>query len=237
MGTRHMIPAIPIVYEHPDFIIVNKPVELTMHDAQHGIIPRLCKQTSLPSLFLVHRLDDKTSGCIILAKNASAAREFGKQFEKHAVQKYYVAIISNKPKKKQGKICGDMLKSRNGSYKLSTLQTNPALTYFFTQSIQAQINVSSEIARPALRIVYLQPKSGKTHQLRVALKSLGSPILGDDRYKGSQSDRMYLHSYKLDFEYKGTSISVKCKPFEGEIFGLLNDEHYREFDKLAWPKA
>ena len=232
-----MIPTVPIVYEHSDFYIVNKPVGLTMHDVHHGIIPRLCKQTGMSSLYLVHRLDDKTSGCIILAKNNSAASEFGRLFEQHAVQKYYVAIINSKPKKKQGKICGDMLKSRNGSYKLSTLQTNPALTYFFTRSIQAQINVSSEIARPALRIVYLQPKSGKTHQLRVALKSLGSPILGDDRYKGSQSDRMYLHSYKLDFKYKGTSISVSCKPCEGEVFALLNDEHYSEFDKLAWPKA
>lgn len=232
-----MIPTVPIVYEHPDFIIVNKPVGLTMHDAQQGIIPRLCKQTGMSSLYLVHRLDDKTSGCIILAKNASAASEFGKQFEQHTVQKYYMAIISNKPKKKQGKICGDMLKSRNGSYKLSKLQNNPALTYFFTQSIQATINEKAELVSPALRIVYLQPKSGKTHQLRVALKSLGSPILGDERYKGALSDRMYLHSYKLDFSYKGENISVNCKPLEGKIFSSLNDEHFSKFDRLAWPKA
>lgn len=63
----------------------------------------------------------------------------------------------------------------------------------------------------------MQPKTGKTHQLRVAMKSLGSPILGDKLYSGSQADRVYLHAYQLDFEYENEKISVQALPTSGHF--------------------
>jgi len=64
----------------------------------------------------------------------------------------------------------------------------------------------------------LQPKTGKTHQLRVAMKSLGSPILGDNLYSGNQSDRVYLHAYQLEFDYQNEHFCVQALPESGQIW-------------------
>ena len=71
---------------------------------------------------------------------------------------------------------------------------------------------------PNLRLFILKPRTGKTHQLRVAMKSLGSPILGDTLYgKNTENiDRTYLHAARLQFEFKGQAFDVFTLPKEGE---------------------
>lgn len=64
----------------------------------------------------------------------------------------------------------------------------------------------------------MQPKTGKTHQLRVAMKSLGSPILGDNLYSGNQSDRVYLHAYQIEFDYQNEHFCVQALPESGQIW-------------------
>ena len=118
---------IDIVFQHQDFIVVNKPIGLGVHSehGQAGIVPILCEQLALPKLWLAHRLDKVTSGLLILAKNAKAAAYFGELFTEHKIQKYYLAIGTKKPKKKQGAIVGDMRKIRDGKWALSTEKSNP----------------------------------------------------------------------------------------------------------------
>jgi len=222
--------AIPIVFEHADFLVVNKPVGITMHDPEVGIVSLLKQQTSIQNLHLVHRLDDHTSGCLLLAKNPQAAAHIGLLFEQHKIQKYYVALIDKKPKKKQGRVLGDMQKARSGSYKLTKQQNNPAISFFFCEAL------SLNKAASVLRLVFLKPITGKTHQLRVALKSLGSPILGDERYKGSHSDRMYLHSYQLSFVYKNETICVHCLAQQGEYFKQISHTTLAKVNTLPWPE-
>ncbi|MGX2949094.1 TIGR01621 family pseudouridine synthase [Frederiksenia canicola] len=193
----------PIIYRHTDFVIINKPAGVSVHRDEQavGLTEKLAKQLGVDQVWLVHRLDKLTSGLLILALNKTAAATFYRLFEAHQIQKTYWAISTQKPKKKQGSIIGDMAKSRNGAWKLCQTRHHPAITQFISYAIA-----------PKLRQFILQPKTGKTHQLRVAMKSLGSPILGDQLYRGEAADRLYLHAYQLDFIYDGEPISVSVEP-------------------------
>jgi len=197
-----------IVFQHSDFLIVNKPENLSFHNDKEeiGCFNQLKNQLEI-DLWPVHRLDKMTSGLLIVAKSKIAATQIGQMFEQREINKTYLAISDKKPKKKQGTITGDMKKSRSGSWKLCHSKTNPAVTSFKSQSIQAGI-----------RLFKITPKTGKTHQIRVALKSLGSPILGDNRYGGSNADRGYLHAFKLMFDWNGQPIDVQVIPEDGKYF-------------------
>ena len=198
-----------IVYQTDDFIIIYKPCGLSVHKDQSeiGLTTLLAEQLGIPQVWLVHRLDKVTSGLLILALNAESTAEFFRLFSEHHIQKTYLALSNQKPKKKQGLIVGDMQKSRNGAWKLCQSKENPAITRFESVSCE-----------PNLRLFILKPQTGKTHQLRVAMKSLGSPILGDTLYgKNTENiDRTYLHAARLQFEFKSQSFDVFSPPKEGE---------------------
>ncbi len=200
-----------IIYQHQDFIIINKPCGLSVHkdDQEIGLTQMIANQLGIKQVWLVHRLDKVTSGLLILALNQPAAIILSGLFAKHKISKTYIALSSHKPKKKQGLVVGDMEKARRGAWKLSPSKQNPAITCFYSVSCE-----------PNLRLFVLTPQTGKTHQLRVAMKSLGSPILGDELYgdKTENIDRTYLHAYGLDFVYQNQSINVKYLPNCGEFF-------------------
>jgi tRNA pseudouridine32 synthase/23S rRNA pseudouridine746 synthase len=223
--------AINIVFEHPDFIVIDKPPGIAVQDEAHasGILPLLCQQTGLAKLYLVHRLDKVTSGLLILAKSHTAAAEFGKLFSGRKIEKYYLALGSKKPKHKQGSVIGDMKKIRDGKWILSKEKTNPAVSQFFSLGMG-----------DGHRLFLLKPYSGKTHQLRVAMKSLGSPILGDTSYTAAESDRTYLHAFALRFSYQQQDIELLLPPCQGEHFSTADFARlltsYMTPWTLAWPK-
>ena len=198
-----------IIYQTDDFIIIYKPCGISVHKDQSeiGLTTLLAEQFGVPQVWLVHRLDKVTSGLLILALNTESAAEFFRLFSEHHIQKTYLALSNQKPKKKQGLIVGDMQKARNGAWKLCQSKENPAITRFESVSCE-----------PNLRLFILKPQTGKTHQLRVAMKSLGSPILGDTLYgKNTEKiDRTYLHAARLQFEFKGQAFDVFIPPKEGE---------------------
>lgn len=182
----------------------------------------------IEKLYLVHRLDKVTSGLLIFARSSSAAATFSELFASRSIEKYYVALSHSKPKKKQGLIVGDMERSRDGQWKLMPSKSNPAITQFFSTSFS-----------PGIRFFILKPRTGKTHQLRVALKSISSPITGDSLYKGTTSDRTYLHAFAIRFNYRGENIELSCPPKMGEYFvnsrcSELLIEHASPW-LLAWP--
>ncbi|MDH5433251.1 MAG: TIGR01621 family pseudouridine synthase [Gammaproteobacteria bacterium] len=205
-----------IIDQNDDFIVINKPANISFHSEnyQAGLFASL--ESSLNTkLWPVHRLDKITSGLIILAKSAQAAAELGQLFETRQIKKTYLAISDKKPNKKQGKIVGDMTKSRSGGWKLLQSKENPSITHFYSHSLVE-----------GKRLFLILPETGKTHQIRVALKANGSPVLGDERYSNSKADRGYLHAYRLDFEWKGKPIQFECLPNQGEFFLLP------EFDEV-----
>jgi len=210
---------ITIIHNHADWVIVNKPSGISMQHEQGDISTPSLQQRALADikkidnnttrLWPVHRLDKATSGLVIFAKSAAAAAIFGQLFSQRKVEKHYLAIALGKPKKKQGWVKGDMEKGRNGSWLLTRTQLNPASTYFTSTALETDQTI-------AKRLYLIQPKTGKTHQIRVALKSLGCAILGDERYKGAEADRCYLHAFAVSFNWQDQVMKFQCEPEQGE---------------------
>ncbi|WP_233993150.1 TIGR01621 family pseudouridine synthase [Thiomicrorhabdus sp. Milos-T2] len=203
---------IPILFQNNDFIVVNKPAGLNFHSEESpGLVVLVKQQLGVNEIYPVHRLDKMTSGLLILALNKLNAQNFQKLFETHQVEKFYIAISDQRPKKKQGWVKGDMIPARRGNWMLTKTQSNPAITQFVSALIQ-----------PGERLYLLKPKTGKTHQLRVAMKSLSSPICGDERYgdslKAKLNDRGYLHAYAIRFTLNGQDYEYVCNPDTGKRF-------------------
>ncbi len=207
------------LYENDLFIVFNKPAGLSFHSEEgEGFVVLAEKQAGM-KLYSVHRLDKMTSGLILLAKSSEAANSLSRLFEERLIEKFYLAISTRKPKKKQGWIKGDMTSARRGSYKLLSTSDNPAVTQFVSTAL-----------RTHERLFLVKPHTGKTHQIRVALKSLGSPIAGDERYANADEARLeergYLHAYALRFELDEERFSFVCLPDKGERF--LSDACLRQ---------
>lgn len=225
-----------IVHNHADWVIVNKPAGISMQQEQSEPNGLSLLQLSLaavqnidPSttrLWPVHRLDKATSGLVIFAKSAAAAAQFGELFSTQKISKLYLAVALGKPKKKQGWVKGDMEKGRNGSWLLTRSQNNPAVTYFNSCAIQVDTNTVDNLSN---RLYLVTPKTGKTHQIRVALKSLGCAILGDERYKGAVADRCYLHAFRVVFNWQGSEHQHQCEPIQGNWPDFKQIELLNEF--------
>lgn len=205
------IGAIPaIIDEHEHFWVINKPMGWTVQRDEDApsILEWLLTGIGTKG-YPVHRLDKPTSGLLLVAKTLEGNRALSVSFANRTIEKTYVALSDQKPKKKQGWIKGDMAVSRRSQWKLMRTCNKPAVTYF-----------TSEVLPSGLRRFVLSPKTGKTHQLRVALKSLGSPILGDTLYGGTPADRMYLHAWQIKFEFGSQTYAYQCEPK-----GLLFEPH------------
>ncbi|UOO81980.1 TIGR01621 family pseudouridine synthase [Uruburuella testudinis] len=192
-----------ILQHHDDFVAVYKPAGLAVHQQAEaaGLTQVLARQLGVARLWLVHRLDKPTSGVLLLALNQAAASALAQQFAAKTMRKTYLALSDGRPAKKQGWVKGDMHKARRGAWKLARSMENPAITRFYSQS-----------TAPGLRLFVLQPFGGKTHQLRVAMKSLGSPILGDTLYCGTPAARLFLHAWKLEFSHGGRDFCICAEP-------------------------
>ena len=225
-----------IVDIQDDFIVVSKASGINFHDEDNlgqglfNLVSQYFNQTSKDKLYPVHRLDKMTSGLLLFARNLATAQQFQELFSQHHIEKYYLAISDKKPKKKQGVIKGDMEKSRRGSWKLLRSQKNPALSQFFSYALSE-----------GKRLYLIKPHSGKSHQIRVALNSIGAPILGDQRYYGlCCQDRGYLHAYALKFLLKGKNYHYILPPSNGKHY--LEDNTMSQLAKLpapwliSWPK-
>jgi tRNA pseudouridine32 synthase/23S rRNA pseudouridine746 synthase len=219
-----------LVDETDEFILVNKFAGVSVHKDGHlnqfGLFNQLKLDFDRP-LYPAHRLDAMTSGLLLLAKTPEVAAELGRLFATREVEKYYLAIAAGKPRKKQGLVVGDMAKSRGGSYKLLRSHDNPAKTRFISQ-----------LHAPGIRAYLLKPYSGKTHQLRVMMKSIGVAILGDQRYGGAAADRGYLHAFALRFTLFGVEHSYQLPATYGQWFIAPFDQplmqHWHNPWALSW---
>lgn len=222
--TKQTTPLV-ILDETPFCFVIYKPPGVSFHreDQESGVMEQLRERlaqhasTQEHDLHPVHRLDKVTSGLLLVAKTKADAKELSECFPSKRIQKWYIALASKSPSKKQGGIIGDMVRSRRGTWKLTRNRENPAKTRFVSASVQD--------ARPGLRCFLLQPETGKTHQLRVAMKSLGSPVLGDQLYgplhEAKAEDRTYLHAYALTLSFRGEEYMWVCPPKEGSEFQTL----------------
>lgn len=200
-----------LVARTPSFVVINKSPGVSVHrdEAAQGLVAQV-EQDLGCKLWLVHRLDRITSGILLLATSARACEQLAALFRHRQVEKYYLALCDRRPAKKQGRVIGDMVKSRRGSWRLLHSRDNPAITEFRSAS-----------AGPGMRLLLCRPATGQTHQIRVALKSLGAPIIGDPLYHERvqpQPDRGYLHAWQLRFQLDGEVFHFIAEPERGTLF-------------------
>lgn len=220
-----------IIENHPDFVVIYKKPDTSFHSesGEPGLFETLKQGEGFAELFPVHRLDKVTSGLLVMAKNSATNYALTQAFANREVEKFYLAISAKKPSKKQGLIKGDMSPARRGSWKLLPTQNNPAITQFFNKGLEE-----------SRRLFIVKPHTGKTHQIRVALKSLGAPILGDQLYAGQSSpDRTYLHAFSLSFYLNNKHYRFTEAPREGVYFLDAAFKHgiaeWAEPWALNWP--
>ena len=173
-----------VIYEDKDVIVLNKPAGLlSMGRGQY------CPENTLERYgLLVHRLDRDTSGVVILAKNESVQQFLKQQFQERTAKKTYFAVVCGRPKLDEARI--DLPLARNLKRPTTFLvDPNGKEAETFYKVVKANDNYA---------LVELKPTTGRTHQLRVHMKYLGHPILGDRVYGGEKAERLYLHAKKLE---------------------------------------
>jgi tRNA pseudouridine32 synthase/23S rRNA pseudouridine746 synthase len=184
---------VEVLFENEDLVAVNKPEGLAAIPERQGqagsLFDLLCAERS-ERLYIVHRIDKDTSGLIVFARNAEAHRRLSMQFERRIVHKVYLALVHGVVAVEQGVI--DKPLGRHGSGRVGV---NP-------QHGRASLTEYAVLRRfPAHTLVEVYPKTGRRHQIRVHLYSIGHPIVGDRLYgdMAVQRDypRMMLHAQRL----------------------------------------
>lgn len=187
-------PRPPVIYEDDNVLVIDKPAGLlSMAKGEY------CPEPTLEDYgLLVHRLDRDTSGVVILAKNPDTQKMLRKQFQDRKTHKTYYAVVNGHPKLPEALI--DLPIARNLK-RPTTFQVDqngkPSQTYYRVVDQNDKYS-----------LLELKPTTGRTHQLRVHLRHLGTPILGDVVYGEGTSQhtpRLFLHAGALEITIPGTN--------------------------------
>lgn len=199
-----LLPAVEptIIYQDADLIVLNKPSGLlSVPGKKPENIDSLQQQVQkhFPSCTIVHRLDMATSGLMIMALNKASHRHISKQFELRQVSKTYRAQVFGELTPDQGSIHAPLIADwpNRPRQKIDLIEGKAATTHW--QVLQRQ---------PQYTLVELTPVTGRSHQLRVHMLSIGHPILGDDLYAPPEalamSPRLQLHACYIGLTHPST---------------------------------
>lgn len=212
---------LPILYQDDDVLVINKPAGVISHSRGRywyepsvaSFIRQVTNQAG-ERAGIVHRLDRATSGVMVCAKTESALSFLQKQFAARKVIKTYRAIISGRITEPEAII--DMPIER------SPKQPQTFRVGANGKPAQTKYRVISEF--DSYQKLELEPLTGRTHQLRVHLKQLGHPIVGDNLYAGEVYKRLLLHAQKISFVLpSGKNKSFNApEPEEFKLFEALH---------------
>lgn len=177
------------IYEDENVLVVNKPAGfLSEFKGEY------CPEATLANYgLIVHRLDRDTSGVIILAKNPETQSMLRRQFQDRKTHKIYQAVVSGRPKLDEARIDLPLLRNKKRPTTfLVDANGKPAETFYKVLKTDDEHS-----------LVELRPTTGRTHQLRVHMKYLGNPIVGDPVYGEEPADRLYLHAKSLEITLPG----------------------------------
>lgn len=221
-----LLPAIPqpedipldVLYEDSDCIVLNKPPGLVVHPAPGHACGTLvnallfhCKDLAgvggVLRSGIVHRLDKDTSGVMVAVKNDTAMAGFIKLFQSGGMRKEYLAIVHGHPVKKAGTLGGLIGRDPANRKRMALVKVNgkDALTHY---KVEKQMESTT--------LVHCQIETGRTHQIRVHMKSIGCPIIGDTLYGQHSADkklphwpeRQMLHARFLAFRHPVSNVEL-----------------------------
>ena len=212
-------PKLKIVYEDEDMLLINKPsglLSVPNNSSESSLIDSIGNYLNSSEYAIVNRLDKNTSGLVICGKNLNCIRELNKLIKDREIKKYYIAVVLGKVQK-SGELLG---------YHLKNEEKNKARILVNEKEGSKQVVTRFKPIKVLdnLTVLEVELVTGKAHQIRVHLASIGHPILGDPKYGNKNINEKYkvenqlLHAYKV--EIKG-NIYV-CEPnFKGFDIPLI----------------
>jgi 23S rRNA pseudouridine1911/1915/1917 synthase len=208
-----------IVYEDDSILVINKPAGLVVHPAAgnwsgtllNGLLFHRPALVSVPRAGIVHRLDKDTSGLMVVAKTLIAQTELVRQLQARSVKREYAALVWGTPNQ-SGTVDAAMARHNRDRLKMAVSQSvvaKPAITHY-------QRLATGMLERFPVTLVACQLETGRTHQIRVHMQSLGFPLVGDTLY-GKQHLARFFHRQALQARRLGLIHPQTGKAVEWEI--------------------
>lgn len=202
-----------VIFENDRVVVIDKPQGMVVHPGSGNrsgtlVNALLAHCAGLADAFgahelrpgIVHRLDKDTSGVIIAAKDPAAHEYLARQFRDHRVLKRYLAVVRGAPERDAGRIDGRLARSRRDRTRFAPVASGGRRAVTDWRVLRRYGTCS---------LVLLAPRTGRTHQLRVHLRQLGTPILGDPLYGGRDprfpDATLMLHAWRLRITLPGES--------------------------------
>lgn len=215
-----------VVYEDADLIVVDKPAGMTVHPAPghprgtlvHALLahcPDLAGIGGVERPGIVHRLDKDTSGLIAVAKNAAAHRSLTGQFKARTVSKMYLALVKGRPKPSEGRIDSPLGRDPRHRKRIAPVDGGrEAITGYRTAAVFKGVT-----------LLEVRPRTGRTHQIRAHLASIGHPLVGDALYGGRSPllSRHFLHAARLEVDHPRTGERLALEsPLPADLMTALD---------------
>lgn len=203
-----------VVYEDADLIVVNKPPGIPVHPAPghpsgtlvNAILARCTDLSGIGGELrpgIVHRLDKDTSGLLMIAKNDRAHRDLARQLKEREVHKVYLALLEGHLKPTEGVVDASIGRHPHKRKQMAVVADGRAATTRYR--VRRRYD--------GYTFVEVEPLTGRTHQIRVHLASLGHPVVGDKTYGHASQlvDRQFLHAWRLRFHLPLTGEAIELE--------------------------
>ena len=219
-----------VIHSDPDFFVVDKPAGLVVHSGAgnssgtlvNGLLamsPQIREVGEKTRPGIVHRLDKGTSGLLLVANTDDAYRFFVDQLSQHKVKRIYQALVWGIPEGPEGIVDAPIGRSSKNRKKMAIVSNGKIAKTIY--------RVNKSWAGSKVSLLDLELETGRTHQIRVHLSSIGYPVVGDEIYGGNRKNftlsRQFLHACKLRFEHPRTgSVCEFESPLPEDLKNLLS---------------
>jgi 23S rRNA pseudouridine1911/1915/1917 synthase len=232
------------VFQNEDVLVINKPANLSVHQDIKGyqtetlinwLLGNKIQLSSIGGIHrpgIVHRLDKDTSGLLIIAKNDKTHHFLQKQFADRSVEKIYLTLVDGVPPTKSGTINSPITRDQVDRKKMkvsNSSKARPSTTHF--KVIESFHLPDSTKSNKKCSLLEIKIETGRTHQIRVHMASIGHPVIGDEKYGSTKINqifhklglkRQFLHAHKLKIAISEQETKSFTSPLTKDLQGIID---------------